>query len=247
MFRFIKKVLVVAMSFFSCNTLNCVSMNKQECKVSPEIININSKEPLFYSYNVKISKCSGSCNNINDPYPKLCAPDVIKNMNVEVFNLISRTNETRYIKQHETCKCKCRLDASVRNNKQRWNEDKCRCECKELIDDGICDKVFNWDPSKCECDKSCDVGECLDYKNCKCRKRLVDKLVEECSENIDQKKLLSTEMTNVTLNECKNGCNSCMIYILLYVILLIVSISISSVFIYFHWYLKRKYIETTIY
>ena len=98
MFRFIKKVLVVAMSFFSCNALNCVSMNNQECKVSPEIININSKEPLFYSYNVKISKCSGSCNNINDPYPKLCAPDVVKNMNVEVFNLISRTNETRYIK-----------------------------------------------------------------------------------------------------------------------------------------------------
>ena len=71
MFKFIKKVFVVAMSFFSCNLLKCVSMNNQECKVRPEIININSNEPSFYPYSVKISKCSGSCNNINDPYAKL--------------------------------------------------------------------------------------------------------------------------------------------------------------------------------
>ena len=109
-------------------------------------------------------------------------------MNVKVFNLISRTNETRYTKWHETCKCKCILDASVSNNKQRWNEDKCGCECKELLDEGVGDKGFNWDPNNCEyeCDKSCDIGEYLDYKNCKCKKRLVSQLVEECSENIDQ-------------------------------------------------------------
>ena len=101
---------------------------------------------------------------------------------------MSRTNETRNIKQHETCKCKCRLDASVSNNKQRWNDDKCRCECKELIDKGVCDKGYAWNPSncECECDKSCDVDEYLDYENYKCRKRLEDKLVEECNENIDE-------------------------------------------------------------
>ena len=128
-------------------------------------------------------------------------------MNVNVFNLISRTNKTKYIKRHETCKCKCRLDASVCNNKQRWNEDKCRCECKELIDKGICDKGFNWNPSncECECDKSCDVGEYLDYKNCKCRKRLVDKLVEECNENIDEKRLHSKEIYNSALNDYKKN------------------------------------------
>ena len=52
---------------------------------------------------------------------------------------MSRTNETRFIKWHEKCKCKCRLDAIVCNNKQRWNKNKCRCECKGLIDKGICD------------------------------------------------------------------------------------------------------------
>ena len=84
------------------------------------------------------------------------------------------------------CKCKCRLDASACNNKQRWNEDKCTCKCKELIDKCVCDKGFNWNSRncECECDKSCDIGEYLDYSNCKCRKRSVDKLIEECTQNI---------------------------------------------------------------
>ena len=129
MFEFIKKMFVVTMSFFSCNALNaiplkCVSMNNQECRIRPEIININSNEPTFYPCSIKVNKCSGSCNNINDPCAKLCVPDVVNNINVKVFNLISITNETRHIKWHESCKSKCRLDASVCKNKQRWNNDK---------------------------------------------------------------------------------------------------------------------------
>ena len=66
-------------------------------------------------------------------------------------------------------------------------EDKCRCECKELIDKGMCHEVFIWNPSNCEseCDKTCDNGEILDYKSCKCRNKTVDKLLEECGKNID--------------------------------------------------------------
>ena len=103
-------------------------MKNQACKVRPEIVNVNSNEPVFYPFSIKTSKFSGKCNSINDPYAKICVPDVVKNLNVKVFNLMSRTNETRHIKWHETCKCKCRLDASVCNNKQRWNDEKCRCE-----------------------------------------------------------------------------------------------------------------------
>ena len=82
------------------------------------------------------------------------------------------------------------MDASVCNNKQHWNDDKCWCECKELIDKGACNKGYAWNTNNCdcECDKSCDFGEYLDYENCKCRERLVDKLVEECNENIDETK-----------------------------------------------------------
>ena len=65
---------------------------------------------------------------------------------------MSRTNEKEHIEWHETCKCKCRLGASVCNNKQCWNKNKFSCECKELIDKGTCDKGFIWSSSNCECE-----------------------------------------------------------------------------------------------
>ena len=76
-----------------------------------------------------------------------------------------------------------------------WNKDKCRCEFKELIDKGVYNKGYIWNPSncECECDKSCDVGEYLNYENYKCRKRLVDKLVDECNENIDEEVKIVSE------------------------------------------------------
>ena len=86
---------------------------------------------------------------------------------------MTRTNETRQIKWHESCKWVCRLDKIICNNKQKWNKDKCRCECKKLIDKGICDKSYIWNPSncECECDKVCDVCEYLNYSDCKCKKK----------------------------------------------------------------------------
>ena len=148
-------------------------MNTQECKVRPQIVDVNEDDPVFFSFSIKRNKCSGSCNNINNPYANLCVPNVVKNLNVRAFNLRSKTNETRHTEWHETCKCKCRLNSSACNDKQRWNEDKCRCECKELIGKSVCDKGFIWNPSKCECEcyKSCDFSQYLDYKICKCRKK----------------------------------------------------------------------------
>ena len=81
-----------------------MSMNNQERKVRPQIVNINGNEPVFSPFSIKTSKCSGSCNNVNNPYPKLCVPDVVKNLNVKVFNLMSRTNK-KDIQWHETWKC----------------------------------------------------------------------------------------------------------------------------------------------
>ena len=110
------------MMFFGCNLSNmnlleCVSMNNQEYKIRPEIVNVNKDEPVFFPFSIRASKCSGRCNNINDLYAKLCVPDVSKILNAKVFNLISRTNEMRHIERHEMCKCKCRLDADACNNK----------------------------------------------------------------------------------------------------------------------------------
>ena len=73
-------------------------MKNQEWKIRSKIINVNTNESMFYPYSITINKCRGSCNTINDPYAKLCVPDTIKNTNVKIFNLMSRTNESGYIK-----------------------------------------------------------------------------------------------------------------------------------------------------
>ena len=106
-------------------------MSKQICKIRPKIEDVNNNEPAFYPFSVKLNICSGSCSNINGPDDKICVPDTVKNMSAKVFNLVSQTNQTKHIEWHKNCKCKCRLDASVCNDRQRWKEDTCICEYKE--------------------------------------------------------------------------------------------------------------------
>ena len=120
MFSFVKKVFVLGLTVLSSSitgALNCISLKNQECKVRPEIVDVSSINPIFYPFSVKINRCSRNCNSINDPYARICVPDVVKNLNVKVFNLMPRTNETKSIKPHETCKCICRLSKIICNNK----------------------------------------------------------------------------------------------------------------------------------
>ena len=147
---------------------------------------------------------------------------------------MSRTNETSYIEWHETFKCKCRLDGSVCNNKLSWNNDKCRCN-----------KWFIWNASdcECECDKLCNVDEYLDYENCKCRKKLVDKLVEECTENVEEVKLAKITSTE---NKNKHKCSSCTLYIVLFSIIFTINVGIGTYFLYFHWYLKKMLLALSL-
>ena len=153
---------------------------------------------------------------------------------------MSWSNQTKHIEGHETCEYKCRLDSFVCNNKQRRNEDKCKCECRELIDKRMRDKGFIWNPSNCncECDKSCDVGEYLDYKNCKCKQKIAGSLVEEYSENVDENEIIYNETLNVSLSDYK--CGSCTLYIVLFVVFLVTSTVISTVFICFYWDSKKN-------
>ena len=86
MFGFVKQIFLSAMMFFGCNLSSVnlserVSMNNQECKARPEIVNVNSNEPVFFPFSIKTGKYSGSCNSINDLYAKLCIPDIVKNLN----------------------------------------------------------------------------------------------------------------------------------------------------------------------
>ena len=226
-FSFVKKVFVLGLTVLSSSitgALKCLSINNQEWKVRPKIVDISSNNPILYLFSVKINRCSSDFNSIIDPYAKICVPDVVKNLNVKVFNLMSRSNESRSIKLYETCKCICRLNKIICNNKQRSNKDQCRCECKKLIDKCLCDKGYIFNPSncKCECDKSCNTSQYLDYLDCKCKNKIIDLIVEKCTK-YDNK----TKKVNKTVN------NSCKVYI----VLTLISILISTVYtIYFVYY-----------
>ena len=79
MWRFVKKAFAVVTTSFNLSYVNSLAR--------PKIIDVNSNEPVFYPYSIKVNKCSESCSNINNPYAKLCIPDIIKTINVKVFNL----------------------------------------------------------------------------------------------------------------------------------------------------------------
>ena len=114
MFGFVKKAFLIGLillsSFTSRNSLRCISMSHQECKTRPQAVNVNGDEPVFFPFSIKTSKCGSSCNNTNYSYAKICVPDVLKNLSVKVFNLMSRTNETRHIEWQETVNMSVNLE-----------------------------------------------------------------------------------------------------------------------------------------
>ena len=80
--------LTILSSFTNASSLSCIPMNNQACKARPETINVNSNNPVFYPFSIKTSKSSANCNNINNPYAKICVPNIIKTLNVKVFDLM---------------------------------------------------------------------------------------------------------------------------------------------------------------
>ena len=123
----------------------------------------------YYLYNVLVNKCSESCNTLDNPMSKICIPNVIKLINMQVYNFLMMLKETGNVLWHESCKFVCKVSSSVCNNKQIWNDDTCRCDCNEDFA-GIISfaKGYMWNPSTCECqcDKWCKQGQYLDHKNC---------------------------------------------------------------------------------
>ena len=222
----------LAISLFSIlkvKTLECVSAINEKCMLRPKIIDLNKNVPVFYPYSIKVNKCSEDFNNINDPMAKLCVSNIVKDMNIKVFNLLARINETRKIIWHETCKCVCRLTSAICNDRQEWNENKCRCECKEdLVSKLACDKGYIWNPStcSCECDRYCETGQYLDYKNCVCRKKIIDNLIEQCTSIVD----IDIKYNTISKKSDESFSN---IYFVLYIVFLVLFILNLVVFIYY--------------
>ena len=221
--------LVISLfSILKVKTLECGSVINEICMSIPKIINLNADEPVFYPLSIKVNKCSGDCNNINDPMAK-CVPDIGRDMNIKVFNLLARIIETRKVVWHETCKCVCRLTSAAYNDRQEWNENKCRCECKEdLINKLVCDKGYMWNPSTCswECDRYCETGQYLDYKNCAYRIKIIDDFIEQCTSIVDM------DIKNNTLSK-KNDESSSNIYFILFIVILVLFILFLVGFIYY--------------
>ena len=126
-------LLISLFSIIKTKALKCVSVVNQKCMPRPKILNVNEGigEALFYPYNVLVNKSSGSCNTLDNPMSKICVPNVTKGVNMQVYNFLMRLNETHNVLWHQSCKCVCKLNSSVCNNKQIWNDDTCRCDCNE--------------------------------------------------------------------------------------------------------------------
>ena len=223
----------LAISLFSIlkvNALECVSVVNQKCMPRLKILNVNEGvgEALFYPYNVQVNKCSGSCNTLEDPMARLCVPNIIKNVNMKVYNFLMRINKTRNVLWHETCKCVRKLNSSVCNIKQIWNSDTCRCDCNEDFA-GIINytKEYTWNPSTCECqcDMWCTPGQYLDHKKCVCKNKLIGRVIEECTSIINE----------TMINNKDNITNDNNTYLILFIVFLIVFIVflIGSIYYYY--------------
>ena len=225
--------------------LECVSVVNQKCVPRPKILNVNEGigEALFCPYNVLVNKLSGSCDTLNNPMSKICVPKIIKNVNMKVYNFLMRSNETRNVLWHESCKCVCKLNSSVCNSKQIWNSDTCRCDCNEDFAGIInCNKGYTWNPSTCECqcDKWCKTGQHLDYKNCVCKNKLIGRLIEECTRVINE--------TMINNKDNVDNCNTLQnVFIGLFSVSVFIGIICFCVFAYFRWFkgkkLFKKYID----
>ena len=149
-----------------------------------------------------------------------------------------RLNETRNVLWLESCKCVCKLNSAVFNNKQIWNSDTCRCDRNEDFAGIInCTEGYMWNPSTCECkcDMWCKSGQYLDHKNCVCKNKLVGGLIEEC-----------TSVINETMMNNNNDNNTTWFNAITYVFIVLFFISLVicfCVFVYFKWF-KGKYTNT---
>ena len=154
------------------NCLKCYLLDNQDCKIRPDIINVNNKEPIFYPYKIKMNRCVDSFDTIDDAYGKTCSANDIENIGLKVSNLLTQNSETIQIEKQKSSWCRCKLNKGTCNNKQIWIKD--TCECKKINTKEFCDSGFIWDLSVCicECNKYCDIYEYLGHKSCICKRKI---------------------------------------------------------------------------
>ena len=118
MFGIIKKMFIVLLASIVTvsNHAKCMSLSNQNARF------------------IKLDRCVGSCNTLNDLSNKVCVPNRIEDLNLSVFNLITGIHESKTLTNHISCECKCKFDGRKFSSDQWWNNDKCQCGCKKCLE-----------------------------------------------------------------------------------------------------------------
>ena len=167
MFGIIKNMFIALLTSIvnASYHIKCVSISNQKCKIQLTLINLHPNEhsqELHYPFVVKLDRCSGSCNTLNDLSKKLCVPNKTDALNIHVFNMITGVNEPKILTKHISCKYKCKFDKRKCNSNEKRNNDKCRCECKKNQINQICEKDYIWNPGTCSCKNSKYLASSID-------------------------------------------------------------------------------------
>ena len=154
MYGIIKKMFIVSLTGLvnEFNHIKCESLSDQKCMIQPTLINLHpneySQEFHYYPFAVKLDRCVGICNTLNNLSNKVCVSNKTEDLNLSKFNMITRINESKTLAKHISCECKCKIDGRKCNSNKWWNNDKRRCECKKH---NIWEKDYIWNPASCSC------------------------------------------------------------------------------------------------
>ena len=177
--------------------------------IQPTLINLYpneyNPEHHYYPFAVKLGKCTGSFNTLNDLSNRVCVSNKTNDLNIHVLNMITGKNQGKILTKDISCKCKCRFVEKKCSSVQWWNNNTCLCECKKRH---VCDKDYTWNPATCSC------------QNGKCLASFMDNSAIACDEVIES----YDEETN--FNEKKATCKTQSFYILLITIGLLIAVSI---------------------
>ena len=138
-----------------------------------------SQEYHYYPFAVKLDRCVGSFNTLNDLSNKVCIPNKTEDLNLSVFNMITGINESKRLAKHISCKCKCRFDGEKCNTNQWWNNNKRRCESKNIH---LCENDYVWNPATCTCENRKYLASIMD-------KTIWDELIDETETSFNEKNI----------------------------------------------------------
>ena len=130
-----------------------VSLSNQKCRIQPTLNNLHPNEDNQefhnFPFSVKLDRCVGSCNNLNDLSDKGCVPNKTEDLKLNVFNMIAGINASKTLKKIYRVNVNVNLMDKKCNSNQWWNNKRCRCECKKIH---VCEKDYIWNPRKCICE-----------------------------------------------------------------------------------------------